>query len=90
VLETNQPTREGVVEHHFVECSYLHDFCSSYDVSKGLDHHLQVRARWVKQRVKVSEMRSGTPKLSRTLSCAGDADGYSSLGHVPTCGWSSS
>jgi hypothetical protein len=38
----------------------------------------------------VSEMRSGTPRLSRTLSCAGGVDDCSSLGSLPTCGWSSS
>jgi hypothetical protein len=90
VLETNPPTQEDVVEHHSVEWSYLLDSYSSYDVSKGLDHHLQVRARWVKRKVKVSEMMSGMPKLSRTLSCVGGVDDCSSLGSLPTCGWSGS
>jgi hypothetical protein len=51
---------------------------------------LQVRARWVKRKVKVSEMKSGTPRLSRTLSCVDGDDETTLIVALPTCGWSSS
>jgi len=88
-LEKNPPTRLGyeqvdAAERRYVELPYLLGSGSNCAVWKGLGPHLPRKERWVKPKVKVTEMNSGTPKLSRTPSYVDGADGSSSPGPFNT------
>jgi hypothetical protein len=69
---------EGEAEHHFAELLCPLDSYSSYAVSISLDLHLPEMETLARRMARVSEMKSGMPRLSRTLSFVGGDGGYSS------------